>query len=147
MIGGDLVIQGGSAAGAAAELFGSPDIGSASAPLQVGGQVIMIQGTGEGAYARVSAAVPETIYLNFPNLTSGGFTVDGQPLVSFGASGFYAGGAPAVLGRNLIISYGGGPAVDLPAFVLPVPPAPVAWPGLPEQPAWEGEDGELRQCR
>ena len=117
-IAGDLIITGGSAAGASAQLVGAPDIGSAASPLRIGGQVIMTTGTGEGAFARVAADRPETIYLNFPNLSSGGYTVDGQPAVFGGTSGFYAGGVPAILGRNLIVTYGGPETPSSPDGVL-----------------------------
>ncbi len=118
-IGGDLVLIGGSADGATATLFGSPDVGAAGSPLQIGGVVRMTTGSGANAYAAVIAGSVETIYLGFPNRDSGGFTVDDQAVVNAGSSGFFAGGREAILGQNLIITYGSGlrPAVGESAFV------------------------------
>jgi hypothetical protein len=105
-IGGDLTLIGGSAPSASATLFGGPDVGSRASPLQVGGVITMTSGSGQGSVARIHAASPSTIFVNFPNATSGGYTVDGQAVTSLGDSGFFANGLPAVLGQNLFITYG-----------------------------------------
>jgi hypothetical protein len=106
-IGGDLILTGGSADGASATLFGNPDVGSAASPLQIGGVIRMTTGSGSNAFAAVIANLPTTIYLDFPNRDSGGFTVDGQSVFAAANSGFFAGGREAVLGQNLFITYGG----------------------------------------
>ncbi len=106
-IGGDLILTGGSADGASATLTGNPDIGSAASPLQIGGKIRMTTGSGANAFAAILANMPTTIYLDFPNRDSGGFTVDGQPVFAAANSGFFAGGREAVLGQNLFITYGG----------------------------------------
>jgi hypothetical protein len=48
--------------------------------------------------------------VNFPNRFRGGYFVNGVESVVFDpttSSGFVAGGRPAVLGQNLIVTYGG----------------------------------------
>jgi hypothetical protein len=105
-IGGDLTIIGGSAFGTSATLFGGPDIGTRESPLQVGGVITLQSGSGESAQARIAAASPDTIFINFPNLTSGGYTVDGQPVTALNGSGFYANDDVAILNRNLFFTYG-----------------------------------------
>jgi hypothetical protein len=115
-VGGNLVISGGTGAGAYAEVIGTPDIGSAAQPVSVGGTIQLTAGSGAQAYAQINAQAFDTIYLSFPNLSAGGYTVNGLPVVSDGSSGFFAGGAPAILGVNLFVAYG------------VVPPAPVTTP-------------------
>ena len=69
----------------------------------------MNAGTGRGAFVAIQSASPSTIFMNFPNLITGGYAVNGVPGVVYdvpSASGFIAGGLPAILGENLIISYG-----------------------------------------
>ena len=110
----------------------------------------MTTGSGSGAFARVAASLPETIYLNFFNATSGGFTVDGNSSVAAGTSGFYAGGAPAILGQNLIITYGGPGLGTLPAFVLPPSPMPTRWLAGPvgdSSDVFDERTSGLPQCR
>jgi hypothetical protein len=96
-IGGDLVVQGGSASGASAALLngpgtlsalvggnvaitggsgpdayalvqGNPDIGSLANPAAIGGELVITTGTGAGAYARLESTSAHTVYLFFPNL-------------------------------------------------------------------------------
>ena len=112
---GDLLLQGGSASGAYARLFGNPDVN-----LTVTNGTVRINGAGAGAYAAVEAVSPTSVHLNFPALTSGGYSVNGVPGAVYDAttsSGFIAGGAPAVFGTNLLVTYSG---------VLVTPPAPPA---------------------
>jgi filamentous hemagglutinin family protein len=132
---GDIVLQGGSAAGAHAELnagngplavsaqrnlklaggsgtdahalvIGDPDVGSKAAPVKVGGLITMDTGSGAGAYARIESVSASSIFVAFPNLATGGYAVDGIEAVTVGNSGFYAGGSPAILDQNLFITYG-----------------------------------------
>ena len=107
-IGGNLALSGGSGANATATLFGSPDVGSAASPLRIGGTITFQNGTGANAVARIAAAEPDSVFINFPNLTSGGYTVNGVAVTSLDGSGFYADGLPAILGDNLHITYGDG---------------------------------------
>jgi hypothetical protein len=119
-IGGNLALTGGSGANASATLFGSPDVGSAASPLRVGGTITFQNGTGANAFARISAAAPESVFINFPNLTSGGYTVNGLPVTSLDGSGFYADDLPAILGDNLHITYGNGTTYNngVPAYAM-----------------------------
>ncbi|MBI3069395.1 MAG: hypothetical protein HYY79_11120 [Betaproteobacteria bacterium] len=112
---GDVLLSGGSGSGAFARLYGDPDV-----TLSVGGAIQMTAGTGSGAYARIESASPTSINVTFPNLGSGGYFVNGvEGVVASGDSGFFAGGTPAVLGTNLLVTYGQTP----PAPPTP-PPAP-----------------------
>ena len=84
-------------------IVGYPDV-----MLNVGGEVFLNSG------GRIEAGLPTTIHLTFPMLTSGGFTVNGIPgLVFDGSTGFFAGGSGAVLGTNLMVTYGGGAVAEL----------------------------------
>jgi filamentous hemagglutinin family protein len=62
------------------------------------------------AGSKVEAQSPQTIYLDFLARTSGGVMLDGvQAAGSYTnalGTGLYAGGAPAILGTNLFITYG-----------------------------------------
>jgi hypothetical protein len=63
---------------------------------------------GGGYYgAQIYSNLPYSIWIHFPNLSSGGYFVNGtEGVVSSGSSGFYANGVPAVLDSNLHITYG-----------------------------------------
>jgi hypothetical protein len=102
----DLKVLGGTGANAYGLVLGSPDAGSASAPIKVGGVIEMQGGSGSNAYARIESTSPDSIYVAFPNLASGGYTVNGQAVTNVDGSGFYAGGVPAILAQNLLIDYG-----------------------------------------
>jgi hypothetical protein len=103
-IGGDLLLTGGSGAGADAILSGT-DVGAANPrELSVGGRIVMTPGA--SSRARIEASSPDTIYLYFPNQSSGGYSVAGASAVTSGSSGFFAGGNPAVIDLNLFIRYG-----------------------------------------
>jgi len=81
--------------------------------LKVGGEIFMNTG------GQIYAGLPTTIYLTFPMLSSGGYTVNGVPgLVFDGSTGFFAGGSGAVLGTNLLVTYGGGASLDVPTETL-----------------------------
>lgn len=83
-------------------ITGYPDV-----MMNVGGEVFINTG------GRIEAGLPTTIYLTFPMLESGGFTVNGVPGVLFdGSTGFFAGGG-AILGTNLLVTYGGGAVAEL----------------------------------
>jgi hypothetical protein len=89
-------------------ITGYPDV-----TMKVGGEVFINTG------GRIEAGLPTTIYLTFPMLTSGGFTVNGVPGVLFdGSTGFFAGGSGAVLGTNLLVTYGGGATLNVPPDTL-----------------------------
>jgi hypothetical protein len=74
--------------------------------VKVGGVIVMQEGSGAGATARIESVSPNSIYASFPNLATGGYTVNGQEVTSLNGSGFYAGGQPAILAQNLFIDYG-----------------------------------------
>jgi hypothetical protein len=99
--GGDLELAGGTGSGAFAHLLGNPDT-----LLNVGGKIEFTSGATAAEYARIESQSPTSIKLTFPSLGSGGYTVNGAGVVASGGTGFYAGGAPAVLGTNLLITYG-----------------------------------------
>jgi filamentous hemagglutinin family protein len=132
---GDVILQGGSAAGAHAELnsgtgplgmsvqrnlkltggsgadayalvMGDPHVGSTAAPIRIGGVIEMQSGSGTGATARIESVSPTSIHVLFPNASSGGYMVNGLDATSASGSGFFAGGQPAILGQNLFIEYG-----------------------------------------
>jgi len=102
---GDVILAGGSGAGAWAKLSGNPDVVLA----MIGGAVRMDAGSGSGAYAMIESVSPTTVLANFPNLASGGYFVNGVEGVVYDAAtgtGFVAGSSPAVLGSNLLVTYG-----------------------------------------
>ncbi len=116
---GDVVLTGGSGADAWAKLSGNPDVVLAS----VGGAVRMSAGTGTNAYAIIESVSPTTIYVTFPNAGSGGYFVNGTGGVVYDAAthtGFVAGGNPAVLGSNLVVTYGGS-STTVPSGSLELP--------------------------
>jgi hypothetical protein len=116
---GDVVLTGGSGADAWAKLSGNPDVVLAS----VGGAVRMNAGAGTNAYAIIESVSPTTIYVTFPNAGSGGFFVNGTEGVVYEAAthtGFVAGGNPAVLGSNLVVTYGGS-STTVPSGALELP--------------------------
>jgi hypothetical protein len=115
----NLKLAGGAGADAYARVIGDPDVGSNAAPVKVGGLITMDTGSGAGAFARIESVSANSIYVAFPNLSTGGYTVDGVEAVAVGNSGFYAGGSPAILDQNLFITYGvpAGALVD-PSAVL-----------------------------
>jgi len=69
-----------------------------------------------GATAQISSVSPTTINVYFPNLGSGGYFVNGieGSITDGGSTGFFAGGAPAVLAQNLIVTYGLAPPLPPP---------------------------------
>jgi hypothetical protein len=103
---------------------------------------------GASSSARVEASSPDTIYLYFPNQSSGGYSVAGASTVTSGTSGFFADGNPAVIDLNLFIRYG------LSGTVVPVtqpdvlveynnvvnPVTPTSIPTPPRLPAQGGDD-------
>lgn len=91
-------------------LVGNPDVF-----MTVGGVVNMNNG------GTIEAGAPTTIHLTFPMLTSGGFFVNGIEGVVFDSvtgTGFRADGSEAILGTNLLVTYGGGSALNIPTDVL-----------------------------
>lgn len=96
---GTIELEGGSSA---AEIFAQNEV-----LLISGGQILLNDGA-SGSGALVSTNAINTIYLGFPLLTNNGFVVNGiQNAINNGNSGFFAGGAPAVLDTNLFVTYGG----------------------------------------
>lgn len=121
-VGGDFTIQGGSGQDAFALVRYDPDIGTAGSPLTIGGKLFINAGSGAGAFGRLEAVSNSTIYLEFSNLASGGYVVNGtEGLIEQNGSGIFAGGAPAVLSSNFLVQY------DL----LPPPPPPPPSPAPP----------------
>ncbi len=123
---GDVLLTGGTGSGAYARIFGNPDVGSLLVPVSVGGVIQMTPGSGTDASASIESASPTSIYITFPNLTSGGYFVNGAEGVvhdSGTSSGFVAGTLPAVLNTNLLVTYG----LTLP----PAPPPPLPSSSLP----------------
>ncbi len=112
---GALTVSGGSGAGGYARLFGNPDV-----RLTVNAGAVSLNAGSAGAYAAVEAVSPTSVYVNFPNLTANGYSVNGVVNAVYDAptqSGFVAGGLPAILATNLIVTYGG--------VVVTVPPPAV----------------------
>ena len=105
---GDVALAGGSGANAWAKLSGNPDVLLAG----IGGSVRLDAGIGTGSYAQIAAISANTIYLDLLGSSSGGYFVNGiegllyDPATS---TGFIAGGSPAILGGNLIVTYDGVP--------------------------------------
>lgn len=114
-------------------ISGNPDV-----IMDVGG-VININGSAAyGGFAGgISAGSVYTIHLTFPNLTSGGFFVNGIEGVVFDPAtntGFFADGSAAVLGTNLLVTYGGGvPALTIPTDALIVAMGESSKPPDPEK--------------
>ena len=107
---GDVILAGGAGTNAWARLSGNPDVMLS----RVGGAIYMDAGSGTGSYAAIESVSPTTIYATFPNLTSGGYFVNGVEGTVYDAAsgtGFIAGGSPAVLGSSLKVTYGGGGVV------------------------------------
>lgn len=89
-------------------IAGYPDV-----MMKVGGEVFMNTG------GRIEAGLPTTIHLLFPMLASGGYSVNGVSGVVFdGSTGFFADGSGAILGQNLLVTYGGGATIEIPTNVL-----------------------------
>ena len=100
--GGDLRVRGGSAPDAKAVVFGGD-----GAHMTVGGLVKIDAGAGSGAYARIEAALPGSMLLEFPTTAPAGYSINGiEGVVTSGASGFFATGRPAVPPQDLLITYG-----------------------------------------
>ena len=99
--------------GANAYIRGMPDVGSSQTPYRSVGPIEFVDTN--GGSARIESTLATTIYVDYPTLPSGGYSVNGATVTSAGSSGFFAAGAPAVLGQNLFITYGLAP---------PPPPPP-----------------------
>jgi hypothetical protein len=95
-------------------IAGNPEV-----TMTVGGVINM---NGESAYGgTIEAGSVQTIFVNFPNLTSGGYFVNGIEGVVYDpdtSTGFVALGDPAILDTNLFITYGGGPVLNIPTDAL-----------------------------
>jgi hypothetical protein len=100
--GGDLRLVGGAAANSQALVLGGSTIG-----LTVGGTLRLDGNSDTGAWARVQTATTSgTINVYFPNLSSGGYFVDGFQRLKHGEDGFYTGDKPAKLGETIFVNYG-----------------------------------------
>lgn len=99
----DFSIAGGSGLGAFGWLLSNQDIN-----LTVGGNLRLNSGSGFGSFARIQAGGSGSeITVRFPNLSSGGYFVNGvEGRISQGLTGFFTGIKPAQLGDTLIIKYG-----------------------------------------
>ena len=122
---GDVVVAGGNGMGTYAKVFGANGVS-----MTVGGGLHLNDGAGAGSTAFVESGSPTFIYLDFPNLASGGYFVNG---VENATSGFVAGGAPAVLGTNLLVTYNVPPPPPPPPPVSSGTSSPESRPELPEQ--------------
>jgi hypothetical protein len=101
---GNVTVNGGSGIGAFARIIGNPDFN----PLTVGGLLNMTTGTGSSATATIESVSPFSIHVNFPLLLNGGYFVNGVGNVirdPVTGSGFVAGGLTAILNTNLFINY------------------------------------------
>jgi hypothetical protein len=100
---GDLSLSGGSGFGAFSWVLSSQDIN-----LDVGGGLRLDAGTGLLSFARIQTVRPAgRINVYFPNLSSGGYFVNGvEGAYRDGLTGFYSGPAPAKPGKRLITTYG-----------------------------------------
>ncbi len=134
-VGGTTRLIGGTGPSSNAFINGTPDVGSFAQPIRLAGPIEFIDGS--GGTAQVQSFSPSSVYVNFPTLSSGGYTVNGVEVTSAGSSGFFAGGAPAVLNSNLFITYG--------ALVVPPPPPPPLGGGTLQLPLLTGalEGGPL----
>ena len=100
IIGNNVNVTGGMAGGNA-RIYGDPDV-----DLTVGGGIYL---TANAGTAKIEANLATTINILFPLRSSGGYFVNGienvvwDPLTS---TGFFAGGASAILGSSLLITYG-----------------------------------------
>jgi filamentous hemagglutinin family protein len=101
--GGDLSVTAGTAAGAHASLFSSGDIN-----LTVGGFLTLDGNPGRENWARVQTDTRDSaIRVFFPNLSSGGYFVNGvEGQLRAGHTGFLAGNGIAVPGHQFITTYG-----------------------------------------
>ncbi len=121
---GDVEVTGGSGAGGYAKVFGANGVS-----MTVGGGVHLTDGSGAGSTAFIESGSPTSIHLDFPNIASGGYFVNGvesaivDPL---SGSGFVAGGAQAVLDTNLLVTY------NVPPPPPPSAPPPVSNASSPE---------------
>ncbi|MGH8618127.1 MAG: filamentous hemagglutinin N-terminal domain-containing protein [Burkholderiales bacterium] len=100
IIGNNINVTGGMAGGNA-RIYGSPDV-----DLTVGGAINL---TANAGTAKIEADLPTTIRVLFPLRAGGGYFVNGVENVVWDdltSTGFFAGGAPAILGSSLLISYG-----------------------------------------
>jgi filamentous hemagglutinin family protein len=97
------VVTGGNVLVDQSRILGNPDV------LMTVGGVININGT--MAYGgRIEASSPSTIQLEFTNLTSGGFSINGIEGVVYDPvtnTGFFANGSPASIGNGLVVTYSG----------------------------------------
>jgi filamentous hemagglutinin family protein len=100
--GRDLLLSGGQNPNAHALITGR------SVDLTVGGVLGLQEGTAPGAWARIETTHRNSpIQVFFPNLSSGGYFVNGvEGQVTDGLSGFFTGGHPAVPGQTLLLEYG-----------------------------------------
>ncbi len=99
----DFSIAGGSGFGAFGWVLSSQDVN-----LTVGGKLRLNSGSGLFSFARIQTVRPTSkINIYFPNLSDGGYYVDGvSGAYRHRLSGFYTGPAPAKRGKRLITTYG-----------------------------------------
>lgn len=98
--------------------------------MSVGGVINMNSGS------TIGASLPSTIHLTFPTLTSGGYFVNGIEGVVYDEAtftGFCSPNCPAILGTNLLVTYGGGAALNIPTDALIVAMGESSKPPDPEK--------------
>ena len=90
-------------------IYGTPEV-----VMNVGGVINM------NNLGTIEAGSPSTILLTFPMLTGGGFFVNGlEGVVYDSGTGFVVLGDPAILGTNLLVTYGGSaPPPNIPTNTL-----------------------------
>jgi hypothetical protein len=100
--GGDFRLVGGDADGAHALLSSGGNV-----DLTVGGTLRLDEGSGKFSWARIQTESKDgEIHLAFPNLSSGGFYVNGvEGDTKDGKSGFFIFHKPAKIGRDLLLDY------------------------------------------
>ena len=103
MLDGNLAVTGGSGHFSPAVLSSGSNV-----DLTVGGQVRVDAGSGDLSLARIQTEIRDgVIHITFPNLTSGGYFVNGVEGDNHqGQTGFFTLNKPAKLGSTLQIDYG-----------------------------------------
>jgi hypothetical protein len=135
---GNVNVTGGTGRDAFAQVLGDPEV-----ILNVAGTV-NVSATSPNAPARIESVASETIRLNFPTRAAGGFFVNGVENAVFDSAtqtGFFANGAPAVLGQSLVVSYGGALQTSAPSLEAPNEQTQIALNELSKLGQNQGESG------
>jgi filamentous hemagglutinin family protein len=135
---GNVNVTGGTGRDAFAQVLGDPEV-----ILDVAGTV-NVSATSPNAPARIESVASETIRLYFPARAAGGFFVNGVENAVFDSatqSGFFANGAPAVLGQSLVVTYGGALQTSAPSLEAPNEQTQIALNELSKLGQNQGESG------